>query len=162
MAKFIQLKDGEEKHICNICSDTIEDNKIIGLKCNPSKHIFCYECIRDWYKELKKKKSPNNYKMITMCPICMKNGGLLPQCSFDKSIKDIHLGYIEPTIENIKLSYKCCNAKLKSKDGYCKARGQEKYGWLCGTHVKCKNVIVGVETNEDLSSNTTSQPAIIL
>jgi hypothetical protein len=162
MAKFIQLKDGDEKHTCNICSDTIENDKIIGLKCNPSKHIFCYECIRDWYKELKKKKSPYNYKMVTMCPMCMKNGGLLPMCSFDKPIKDIHLGYVAEIIPQISSQYKCCNAKLKSKDGYCTARGQEKYGWLCGIHVKCKNIVIGSETNQDLSSNISSQSAIIL
>ena len=163
-AKFIQLNDTDPKYTCNICSDTIDDDKIIALKCDPKKHIFCYECIRDWYKELKKKKSPSNYKMTTMCPMCMKNGGLLPQCSFDTPIKDIHSGYVDQNIPKVNSTFKCCGAKLKTKDGFCQARGQEKYGGLCGTHIKCKNIVVAVETNEDLSSNTTtpSNGAIVI
>ena len=157
-AKFIQLNDTDTKYTCNICSDTIEDDKIIALKCDPKKHIFCYDCICDWYKELKKKKSTNNYSMITMCPICMKNGGLLPPYKFDNPQKGIHSGYVDQNAPKVNVTHKFCGAKLKTKDGFCQASGQQKYGGLCGRHVKCKNIVVVAETNEDLSSNTTTSP----
>ena len=88
-AKFID--NNNNSNICNICSDNIIGNNAIGLKCNPTKHIFCYECIYDWYKELKKNKYTNNYSIKNMCPICRKNGGLLPVHSKFKTIINIRI-----------------------------------------------------------------------
>ena len=132
-AKFIK-NTLNIKYNCNICSDEIEQNKVIGLSCNPSKHIFCYECINDWYKELKKKKYYGNYNMLNMCPICRKNGGLLPLIEKVPYIKGLH--YIadskksEIDIEDDKI----CGYKLCSKSGFCQAKGNKLYSGLCGIH----------------------------
>ena len=37
-AKFIN-KEKDVIYTCNICSEVIDDDKIIGLKCDPVKHI---------------------------------------------------------------------------------------------------------------------------
>ena len=85
--------DENKSYICNICSDKITEN-IIALKCEPTKHIFCYDCILEWYSVLKKKKSAytysNNYSIITMCPVCRNDGGLLP-CCYGEKFKGIHI-----------------------------------------------------------------------
>ena len=52
----------KEEHSCKICNDIIVDDTIIGLYCDPSKHIFCYTCILDWYKTLKKQTHYGNFK----------------------------------------------------------------------------------------------------
>lgn len=120
-AKFIN-KEKDIIYTCNICSEVIDDNKIIGLKCDPVKHIFCYDCIFAWYKQLNKKKKNNNYTITTMCPICRKNGGHLP-------IIDIHNKDINPD----KLLYEC-GVKLLTKDGYCTSSGKDIYNGFCGKH----------------------------
>ena len=146
-AKFID--NNNNSNICNICSDNIIGNNAIGLKCNPTKHIFCYECIYDWYKELKKNKYTNNYSIKNMCPICRKNGGLLPVHSKFKTINGIHDIKIDtnqvvnkPVKINIvdinpnKLPFEC-GVKLKTKDGYCVSYGKKMYGGFCGKHFNC-------------------------
>ena len=143
MAKAVLIKseiDSTIKYNCNICSEEIKHDKIVGLKCNPTKHIFCHDCIFDWYKQTAMNKNThmgNNEKNI--CPICRKNGGLLPICN-NKFLKGITVNLIENT-ENIvnnpiKLEKICCNAKLLSKDGFCTAKGKSEFGGLCGKHVK--------------------------
>jgi hypothetical protein len=128
-AKLIK-NNCDTKYTCNICTDEIKDDKIIGLNCDPLKHIFCYDCIFDWYKQIQisKKKYTVNYQTHNMCPICRKNGGLLPIC-LDKKIKGIH---------NMKLvnPIKVCGCKLLTSTGYCKTVGNEKYGGYCGKHKK--------------------------
>jgi len=142
-AKFI--KDNL-KYTCNICSDEIETNKVIGLGCNLSKHIFCYDCIYDWYKELKKKKYCGNYTILNMCPICRKNGGLLPLIENIPFIKGLHY------ISNLKKTeYDVCGYKLCSKNGYCQLKSNKLYGGFCGKH-KPKQ-LTDIEHNEDLSQN---------
>ena len=42
-AYLINQPNTNGEFICNICSLEIESNKIIGLKCNYKKHIFCLE-----------------------------------------------------------------------------------------------------------------------
>ena len=120
-AKFIN-KEKDIIYTCNICSEIIDDNKIIGLKCDPIKHIFCYDCIFSWYKQLNKKKKNSNYTITTMCPICRKNGGHLP-------IIDIQDKDINPD----KLLYEC-GVKLLTKDGYCTVIGKDIYNGFCGKH----------------------------
>ena len=145
-AKFVK---NDNSCLCNICAETIVSNNAIGLKCNPTKHIFCYECISDWYTELIKNKHSNNYSIKNMCPICRKNGGLLPIHPKFKSIKGIHdiKEVVTPainetsksTISNInpdKLPYQC-GAKLKTKTGYCESTGKPIYGGFCGRHANC-------------------------
>lgn len=124
---------------CNICSEKINDNELIRLKCNPSKHFFCYTCILDWYKEVKKLKYTNFYTQ-NMCPICRKNGGLLPLIDLNNTItvpiKGIHK-IVKDNKTNNKIKLPVCGFKLKTKDGFCQVIGKEKYSGLCGIH--CKN-----------------------
>ena len=130
-AKFI--KNNDNSFLCNICSENIEVNNAIGLKCNPTKHIFCYECILDWYKELNKNRNTHNYSIRNMCPICRKNGGSLPINEKFKTIKGIHDIKKDEEIIHIKLPHEC-GAKLKTKDGYCKSTGRQCYNGFCGKH----------------------------
>jgi hypothetical protein len=124
-ARFI--KNNMEKHMCNICAEEIESDKIVSLICNPVKHIFCYDCIFDWYNQLKNKPNINNYGIYRMCPICRDNGGYLPLYG-TKYIRGIHGTKISQIIE-----YKTCSYKLKNND-LCKNKGFDKYGGFCNNH----------------------------
>jgi len=124
---------------CNICLEDIEDNKIVSLICHPS-HIFCYDCIFDWYKEIKNSiNNHNNYSHKNICPICRKNGGFLPIHSNYTPIKGINIFSKVNTSKSIniinpdKKSYEC-GVKLKTKSGYCISTGKIKYGGFCGKH----------------------------
>ena len=141
MVEAIFIKNNNTKYICNICSEQIDNDKIIGLKCNPSKHIFCYNCILDWYKQVSKKNNTNfhNYTQKNMCPICRKNGGLLPSCKDTKFIKGIH--YINKEI-NKEIKLNICNAKLKNGKGFCKYKSCNIDGnTFCRLHKDLWNVI---------------------
>ena len=140
-AKFIKCENNNE-YKCNICSDNIEEDKIIGLKCNPQKHIFCYDCIFDWFKVLKKKHGSAYYSTLNMCPICRKNGGLLPTCDGYDVIKNIHdLKSLKTKVVPInpkKLQHEC-GFKLLNGNGYCKLVG--RYEGLCGKHISKKDLL---------------------
>lgn len=134
-AKLINATDNVN-YVCNICTDIIIDNKIIGLSCNPEKHIFCYDCILDWYLQLNKKKKCGNYPISNMCPICRNHGGLLPILENYTPIKNIHnlkdkKFKKEKIINPNKLPHEC-GVKLKTKEGYCILPG--KYDGFCGKH----------------------------
>jgi hypothetical protein len=103
----------------------------------------------------------NNYTIKNMCPICRKNGGLLPVNSKFKTIVGIHDTVTNklPVIDNTKkieildinpnkLPFQC-GVKLKTKDGYCVAFGKKIYGGFCGKH--CKNQKTNIV--EDNSQN---------
>jgi hypothetical protein len=128
-AKFIKVIDNIT-YTCNICSEEIDQNKIISLSCNPTKHIFCYDCIFDWYNQLRTKPNVSNYGTIRMCPICRNDGGYLPQISGINYIRGIH----NSKITNNTINYKVCGYKLKTKDGVCSKIGNDKYGGLCKMH----------------------------
>jgi hypothetical protein len=142
-AKFLIKKEDESNYICNICTDEIDNDKIIGLKCN-SKHIYCYECINDWYKELTNKNNYGNYSLKTMCPICRKNGGKLPLHPSVKYHKSYH-------IDSLQFYFKSCKATLKNGNNCSK---NAKYGKdYCGTHVNyC--VPIKVESNNEQNNET--------
>ena len=128
-AYLIKHPNNNNKFICNICSDVIEENKIIGLKCNLKKHIFCYDCIYDWYLVTKKNYNSNinsNYNFIRMCPICRKNGGYLPNLN-NNYTKDIHCKTSKDIVQT-------CGYKLKGKDDYCMNTGKKCYNNLCKKH----------------------------
>ena len=162
-ASKINCTDDEyllKKYTCGICSDLIPNGEIIALKCNPSKHIYCYDCISDWYKEIKNKKHTGNYTTVNICPICRKNGGFLPCLKNDNFIKGIHI------FNNIDVEIKLCNAKLKTKEGFCTAKGNPKYGGLCGIHrVKDKALAINnnniVEVTNENNNNFGNDPIII-
>ncbi len=81
---------------CNICMEEIipYKNNLITLICDP-KHYFCKTCITDWFIHLKKNKyklmyNPENEFKERMCPICRRDGGLLPLFSQNDYIPSIH------------------------------------------------------------------------
>jgi len=149
----IYIKNVNNECLCNICSEKLEIGNSVGLKCNTLKHIFCYECILDWYKESNKNK--NTQTVRNMCPICRKNGGFLPIHKNFNLIKGIH-SFKDPVVKehivktpidnpksnkyNIltdinpnKLPHEC-GAKLKTKNGYCECNAKSVFGGFCGKH----------------------------
>ena len=138
-AYLIKHPNNNNKFVCNICSDIIEKDNIIGLKCNLKKHIFCYDCIYDWYLVTKKNYNNNinsNYNFIRMCPICRKNGGYLPNLN-NNYTKDIHYKNIDGNQEIVQT----CGFKLKGKDDYCMNTAKKSYNNLCKKHynIQLKN-----------------------
>jgi len=125
--------------ICNICSEEIEENQEVKLVCDPSKHIFCIECITEWYKQIKRLKNVGNYYTLRMCPICRGYGGYLPFREGQIYIKGIHKSLNQNHTKN---EDKICNQKLKTKDGYCTAGGKIEFGGRCGKHKPPENPIV--------------------
>ncbi len=160
-ALFIKCKNNNQ-YICNICTEDIDKDKIIGLKCNPKKHIFCYDCIFDWFKILKNKKNNfGNYSISNMCPICRKSGGLLPICDGYDIIKNIHnieANKLKKASDNNsknlinpnKLEHEC-GFKLLTGNGYCKLLG--KYEGLCGKHISKKDLIPKTTINTALNTS---------
>ena len=158
---FINIENNENNYICNICNENIENDKIIGLKCNPTKHIFCYDCIFDWYKELKFKKNlthQGNYENNT-CPICREYCGLLPRHPNYSFIPGIHqkssIKKVKVVIPQKQPKENClCNAKLLSKDGFCKSTGKSEFGGFCGRHKNSKK-------NDNVPSESSTNTLVI-
>jgi len=175
-AKFVK---NDNSCLCNICAETIVSDNAIGLKCNPTKHIFCYECILDWYKELIKNKNSNNYSIKNMCPICRKSGGLLPVYDKFISIKGIHdikevikpvitsklntLNIVTniPNIDPNKQPHKC-GAKLKTKTGYCEFVGKPIYGGFCGKHSNFNVQVTSENITQDIIQDITQDNTLIV
>jgi hypothetical protein len=143
-AKFII--DNEKDYICNICTDIIDKDKIIGLKCDFDKHIFCYYCIFDWYNSVKKSHNFGNYPIKTVCPICRKNGGLLPVMENMCPINGVNIKYSQNMCINIKI----CGALLKNNKSTCKLAGKDFYGGFCGKHQNL--AIIKSTLDSDLSN----------
>ena len=144
-AYLINHSNNNNKFICNICSDVIDNNKIIGLKCNVKKHVFCFDCINDWYIETKKNMVHNinsNYNFCRMCPICRKNGGYLPNLK-KKYVKEVHYS---KNLDNI---VQTCGYQLKNKE-YCMNLGQKCYNNLCKKHynMEVKKGNIKIENQE--------------
>ena len=125
MSKSVLINDDINTYNCNICTDKISKNNIIGLKCNFKKHIFCYDCISDWYAEIKNKHSYTK----NMCPICRKNGGLLPILNETSFIKNIH--YKEDDTDGIRQN---CGCILKNKKTICFNMGKKEFNNKCTRH----------------------------
>ncbi len=122
------LIKSNKEFICNICCCSIDANKIIGLKCNIKKHIFCYECISDWYLEIKNNFHSikyGNYPFIQMCPICRKNGGLLP------NLNNHFISCIHYNSDDINIAQTC---GYKIQDNCCMSVGKKIYNHLCKKH----------------------------
>lgn len=139
-AVFIHdINKEENKYLCNICSTEL-DNNGIGLKCNPTKHTFCYECILDWYSEIKFKKYTGNYTITCMCPVCRNEGGKLPVVEGYDFVKGIH--YIKKVIiKKEKPIVQKCGAKLLSKNDTCKRNGRNDCNGMCMIHFKINQKI---------------------
>lgn len=152
----------KNKHICNICSDEIEEDKVIGLKCDPQKHTFCYTCIVNWYLQVNM-SSINNYPIKNMCPICRKNGGLIPVYKDDKPLKNIHYtsSYIKEKLIIInpnKLAHEC-GIKFFTSNNFCKSIGNSDFSGFCKKHMKYHELYVQTQltnSNESQTDNTTN------
>ena len=141
------LINHQNNFTCNICSEVIPEKRVIGLKCNVKKHIFCYDCINDWYNMIKKNYyqcSNANYTLIRMCPICRKNGGYLPNLD-NNYVKEIHAS---KNLDNITQT---CSYKLKSKNDYCMNLGQSCYNNLCKKHYNIEIKKKTKDTNDKLN-----------
>ncbi len=102
--------------LCNICADDITDlSKKVILKCNPQ-HIFCYDCIYEWYFKNKSYTSSSNsgnmYKYAT-CPICQKDGGFLTLPEGKTGIENVHF----PKKIQTSYAYKPCDCFDKAHNG---------------------------------------------
>lgn len=104
-----------ETFLCNICAEDINDlSKKVILKCNPQ-HIFCYDCIYDWYFKNKGNNTSsggNDYKHST-CPICQKDGGFLTLPEGKIGIENVHF----PKKIQQSYNYKPCSCFDKAMDG---------------------------------------------
>jgi len=138
-------------YFCNICTDNVKEENIVRLKCNPSKHIFCYDCIYDWYIELKKQRQ----RLCTMCPICRKNGGTLP-LNNKTYIKNIHN---DPN----KVPDIICGYQLVRKKSLCTSIGYQHYDNLCSKHYLYKqkhNINTKIDTKIDTLIDTLTNTTI--
>lgn len=145
-AYLINHPNKNNRFVCNICSDVIDNNKIIGLKCNVKKHVFCYDCIFDWYSITKKNMKSNinsNYNFIRMCPICRKNGGYLPNLN-NNYCKEIH------NSEKLEDIVQTCGYQLKNKE-YCMSLGKKCYNNLCKKHY---NIDIKKNGNDENNINS--------
>ena len=153
-AYLINHPNDDDKFICNICSSSIKNN-IIGLKCNSKKHVFCYECINDWYIEIKNNINSykSNYNFIRMCPICRKNGGYLP------NLKHKHINQIHYKGDVIKT----CGYKLRGKNDYCMNSGKKCYNNLCKKHfdIDNKKNQLNNELNKKINNNVENKSSIL-
>ena len=129
---MIKLDQKIEEYKCNICSEIIKDNEIVALKCNVKKHIFCYECISDWFNESDSNKIYRFQNVKNMCPMCRKPGGKLP--FLDNEFND-------NKIFNKNVNYDICNG-LNTNCGYfmkksnkcCFNLGKKEFNFRCGKH----------------------------
>jgi len=153
-AKFIKVIDNI-KYNCNICTEEIPNDKVVSLGCNPLKHIFCYDCIFDWYNQLKLKPNISNYGMIRMCPICRENGGYLPLYG-NKYVRGIHgtkcnqiiiehkkCGYImnlsKHSGDKELFSETIMDENTLKNNSTCNNNGYNKYEGLCKLHKTIKD-----------------------
>lgn len=137
---------------CNICTENIENDKLVTLACNPN-HYFCYTCIFDWYNTIKHNYgfsfgNMNDNKQCT-CPICKKDGNVLPLLPpHTNPIIGIHVkgapsfvgstlyGFGGAGVAGSKCQHKDCNNEytymnLKSK---LNKNGVSLYKSLCSYH----------------------------
>lgn len=124
---------------CNICTENIENDKLVTLTCNPT-HYFCYTCIFDWYNTIK-----DNYGNFTFsgiddnkqctCPICKKDGGVIPLLPpHTKNITGIHVKGVIPfgvgEVDDSKCDHKYCNNQYQ----YLSMSKNKLYKKLCSYH----------------------------
>jgi hypothetical protein len=103
----------DDNEICGICKCICIVPTI--LLCN---HIYCYECIKDWYITINKSIS-NNYSHKHQCPYCRQNGGFLPLYNNDTPIYNIHFESINNTCIAITQKGTQCTY-IGKYNGYCK------------------------------------------
>lgn len=142
------------EHICNICTDNIDIDDLIILKCNDL-HVFCYDCIYSWFKLCEKNIGSYYEYKHRMCPICKKDGGLLPN-KYNEDPK--------PNIHDIPLcKFEGCHQKMTIKEiktkndlGLClKHYCLEKL--ICQHKTKYSNIICGLHaTNSDIGTYCTT------
>ncbi len=149
---------------CNICTEDIKSEELVTLICNPN-HTFCYTCIFDWYNIIKHNTetsvfgSTNSDNKQCTCPICKKDGGVLPLLPpHTENIIGIHVKGKTPYIfgsnsglfggvAGSKCDHKDCNFQYSHINVHSK---NKLYKNLCYTHFydfkKGKNLILEDDT----------------
>ena len=121
----------EEKNICGICYEDIEENEV-SLKCN---HKYHYDCILLIYKNTKK-----GYKTLRKCPYCRSDGGYLELIPGRAPLKDIHREYKNKDTLQIQYIPNKCNYILKrGKNVGNQCSLNIKKGLYCTRHYKMMN-----------------------
>lgn len=121
-----------DEYVCNICSEKIKEGEVVALKCNVQKHIFCYDCISDWFEESSTNKYYKYQSVKNMCPMCRKNGGKLPFLEKKSSVNFLMNHNVYYNIdEGIHTN---CGHYLKNKKVICYRQGKKEYNYKCGIH----------------------------
>jgi len=146
-----------EDKICGICA-CVKENEVI-LSCN---HSYCYDCIYDWFKVKRIKKTFNDRDGILLeCPYCKQKVNKIPLLekyvyirgiTNPKQINEIQLNKKNKSKNNIipknNNNLLICNAPIKSQNNtLCQTKGKECYGYYCGKHKKYQNLIPKVNNN---------------
>jgi hypothetical protein len=102
-----------------------------------------------------------------MCPICRKNGGLIPVYKDDKPLKNIHYtsSYIKEKLIIInpnKLAHEC-GIKFFTSNNFCKSIGDSDFSGFCKKHMKYHELYVqthGINNNNLQMNNTINDNTI--
>ena len=132
---MIKCENNFDEYKCNICSDKINEGEIVALKCNVQKHIFCYDCISDWFDESMNNKIYKYQIIKNMCPICRKNGGKIPYLDKKKESK-MNKNIYYDIKDGININ---CGHYIKKTNKICYNVGKKEYNYKCGKH-KDKNL----------------------
>lgn len=152
MSDIVSDKIDITTDICNICTDVINIDDLIVLKCNNS-HVFCYDCIFSWYKLCEKNIGGYHEYIHRMCPICKKDGGLLPLKNDITPIKYIHQ---IPMCKQLGCTYECATdiqLKYKKPDGNCIKHYCELNSLCQFKHKYSNNICLNNIVNNDLFCN---------
>ena len=121
-------EDSENKEICLVCHEPIENTDTVKLRCG---HKFHYNCILMTFKYS---------KVPRQCPYCRGYGGylelkegMLPLVGIHKEYKDL----IDGKLKNIKLIEGKCKKLLKTgKNKGCQCKNKPKPNEeYCGVHL---------------------------
>lgn len=117
-------KNIEENEKCGICHEFNNNNNIL-LKCG---HIYCYNCLKEWYIVLEKQKYVLNYKSRE-CPYCRKQGDYLKLNENETPLQNIHIEFYSMFEKKkckgiTKSGYNCNN--YEKIDGYCHIHCKKK------------------------------------
>lgn len=129
-----EMDPESDRYTCNICCEEFTSKKVV-LACNPN-HIFCYDCILDWYKKNVGVVS-TSYNGKTeyedrKCPICRKDGGFLkipPEVVNQNKLPGIHME--KPIVQKSSYQGKCDCINYNTYDVEFPCSSSAYYSILC-------------------------------